>query len=185
DTQLVELSVVPEGEDRITWFIWVLVFAAAIGGLMFGYDTGVISGALVSIGSDLGPEELSAFEKELIRSSTTLGALIGGLVAGVISDYIGRKPSLSHTITAMVASRFLVGIGVGLAACIVPLYIGELLVTVNVVEYAIGAGFEKSPGGWRCMVGLGAVPAGVQLGCLIFLPDSRAYHVPHDGVGSC
>jgi len=202
DVELAE--VIAEGEDRVTYFIWVLVFAAAIGGLLFGYDTGVISGALVSIGSDLGVETLSAFEKELITSSTTLGALIGGLVAGVISDYIGRKPvlgianitfiggaigqSLSHTITAMVASRFLVGIGVGLAACIVPLYIGELsptrlrgrMVTVNViaitfgqvVAYAIGAAFEKSPGGWRWMVGLGAVPAGVQLACLVFLPES-------------
>ncbi|KZO90836.1 general substrate transporter [Calocera viscosa TUFC12733] len=152
--------------------------------------------------------------KTLNGSSTTLGALIGGLVAGVISDCIGRKPvlgianitfiggaigqSLSHTITAMVASSFLVGIGVGLAACIVPLYIGELsptrlrgrLVTVNfiaitfgqVVAYAIGAGFEKSPGGWRWMVGLGAVPAGVQLGCLIFLPESPRILIRMDHV---
>ncbi|KZT52532.1 general substrate transporter [Calocera cornea HHB12733] len=207
-----ELSVQAEREERVTWFIWGLVFAAAIGGLLFGYDTGVISGTLVSIGGDLGPAELSAFQKELITSSTTLGALLGGLAGGIISDYTGRKPvltlanilfisgaigqSLSHAIAPMVVSRFLVGLGVGLAACIVPLYIGELsptrlrgrMVTVNViaitfgqvVAYAIGAGFEKRPGGWRWMVGLGAVPAGVQLACLLFLPESPRILIRQD-----
>ncbi|EJU00088.1 general substrate transporter [Dacryopinax primogenitus] len=210
----VEVEVEVDGEEKVTWFVWLLVGAAAIGGLLFGYDTGVISGALVSIAGDLGPAELSAFQKELITSSTTLGALLGGLAAGIISDYTGRKPvlflanitfisgalgqSLSHTLSGMVGSRFLVGLGVGLAACIVPLYIGELaptrlrgrLVTVNViaitfgqvVAYAIGAAFEQVPGGWRWMVGLGAVPAGVQLACLSFLPESPRILIRNDNL---
>jgi SP family myo-inositol transporter-like MFS transporter 13 len=55
-----------------------------------GYDTGVISGTLVVIGRDLG-SPLSDWQKELITSATTLGALIGGLVAGGMSDHTGRK----------------------------------------------------------------------------------------------
>jgi hypothetical protein len=54
-------------------FIWLICAAASIGGLLFGYDTGVISGVLVVLGNDLG-HELSASEKELITSLTSGGA---------------------------------------------------------------------------------------------------------------
>ena len=89
----------------------------------------------------------------------------------------------------------MIGLGVGLAACIAPLYIQELsptrlrgrMVTLNVVmitggqvvAYAIGAAFERIPRGWRWMVGLGSVPAALQLLCLVFLPESRKTNVSH------
>ncbi|KDN49529.1 hypothetical protein RSAG8_02231, partial [Rhizoctonia solani AG-8 WAC10335] len=202
--EISEAAVRAEGEEKPTFFVWVLVFASSISGLLFGYDTGVISGTLVTIGSDLGPEQLSNTQKELITSATTLGALIGSLAAGMISDFVGRKPVLAaanvvfiggaiaqavcHTVAAMIGGRFLIGIGVGLAACMAPLFIAELsptklrgrLVTVNVVfitggqviAYGIGAAFESTSGGWRWMVGLGAVPAALQLVILPFLPES-------------
>ncbi|PBK85306.1 general substrate transporter [Armillaria gallica] len=199
-----ELAVVAEGEEKTTWFVWTLVLCATVSGLLFGYDTGVISGALVTIGSDLGPEQLSSGQKEFITSATTLGALLGGFVAGAMSDWTGRRPVLAisdiifiggaiaqavcHDVWSMIGGRFLLGIGVGLASCIAPLYIQELsptrlrgrMVVMNVVAitlgqviaYGIGAGFEKMHGGWRWMVGLGAVPAGIQLVFLLFLPES-------------
>ncbi|CAE6431495.1 unnamed protein product [Rhizoctonia solani] len=202
--EISEAAVRAEGEEKVTFFVWLLVFASSISGLLFGYDTGVISGTLVTIGSDLGPSQLSNSQKELITSATTLGALFGGLAGGMISDFVGRKPVLAaanvifiggavaqavcHTVAAMIGGRFLIGIGVGLAACMAPLFIAELsptklrgrLVTVNsifitggqVVAYAIGAAFESSPGGWRWMVGLGAIPAALQLALLPFMPES-------------
>ncbi|KAG6896153.1 hypothetical protein C0992_009945 [Termitomyces sp. T32_za158] len=140
--EISELAVVAEGEEKTTWFVWILVLCSTISGLLFGYDTGVISGALVSIGSDLGPAQLTNGQKEFITSSTTLGALLGGLVAGVMSDWTGRRlvlgiadiifiggaigQAVCHTVWSMIGGRFLIGIGVGLAACISPLYIQEL-----------------------------------------------------------
>ncbi|KAH9934169.1 general substrate transporter [Fomitopsis serialis] len=165
-----EFVVVAEGEERTTWFVWMLV-----------YDTGVISGALVTIGSDLGPQALSNFQKELITTATTLGALIGGLIAGMLSDYIGRKPVLAVAdiifMQARSAKPFVIGFGVGLASCIAPLYIQELSPTRlrgrMVIAYGIDAAFQNTHGGWRWMVGLGTVPAGVQFFLLFFLPESR------------
>ncbi|KAG8710549.1 myo-inositol transporter, partial [Ceratobasidium sp. 423] len=140
--EISEAAVLAEGEEKVTFFVWMLVLASSISGLLFGYDTGVISGALVTIGSDLGPAQLSNGQKELITSATTLGALIGGLVGGMVSDFVGRKPVLAaanvifiggaigqavcHTVAAMIGGRFLIGLGVGLAACMAPLFIGEL-----------------------------------------------------------
>ncbi|KAI0356860.1 general substrate transporter [Trametes cingulata] len=210
--EISEALVVAEGEERTTWFVWMLVACASISGLLFGYDTGVISGALVTIGGDLGPAELSSGQKELITSATTLGALIGGLVAGMLSDFLGRRPVLGiadvifiggavgqavcHTVWSMIGCRFLIGIGVGVAACVAPLYIQELsptrlrgrMVVVNVVmitggqvvAYGIDAAFENTRGGWRWMVGLGAVPAALQAGFLFFLPESPRIMIRRD-----
>ncbi|KAI0634311.1 general substrate transporter [Trametes polyzona] len=212
--EISEALVVAEGEERTTWFVWLLVACASISGLLFGYDTGVISGALVTIGGDLGPAELSSGQKELITSATTLGALLGGLVAGMLSDFLGRRPVLgiadvifiggaigqavSHTVWAMIGCRFLIGIGVGVAACVAPLYIQELsptrlrgrMVVVNVVmitggqvvAYGIDAAFANVHGGWRWMVGLGAVPAAAQAVFLFFLPESPRIMIRRDNV---
>lgn len=91
-----------------------------------------------------------------------------------------------------IAGRFLLGIGVGLASCIAPLYIQELsptrlrgrMVVINiamitggqVIAYALDAGFANVSHGWRWMVGLGAVPAGLQLLFLFYLPESRWWY---------
>ncbi|RPB11070.1 general substrate transporter, partial [Morchella conica CCBAS932] len=170
-----------ETSETPTVWMWVLTFVAGISGLLFGYDTGVISGALVVIGSDLGPAELSNQQKEFITAATSLGALLAGIVAGALADQIGRKwvvaiadvvfiigaimQALSGSVWLMVAGRFVIGIGVGLASLIVPLYLAELspanyrgrMIIINVlfitfgqvVAYAIGAGLTHVHGGWR------------------------------------
>src|SRR5712691_2681791 len=81
----------------------VLLGAAitALGGLLFGYDTGVISGALLFIGRDF--PGLTSFDKELLTSILLIGALIGALAGGRIADRAGRRPTVLGTAALFVA----------------------------------------------------------------------------------
>lgn len=117
-------------------FIWALTFAAAISGLLFGYDTGVISSTLVSIGKDLG-RPLTTLDKSLITSCTSLGALLASPIAALLADRIGRKPivliadvlfttgalfqAAAYSVFSMVVGRSIVGFAVGGASLVVPL----------------------------------------------------------------
>lgn len=124
-------------------FVWLCAAATAIGGLLFGYDTGVISGVLVVLGDDLTKgREVSDSEKEAITALCAAGALVGAIIAGITSDKYGRRPAIwfasilftlgaivqsaSFSIAQMCAGRFLIGLGVGSASMIVPLYIAEV-----------------------------------------------------------
>ncbi|ESW97088.1 hypothetical protein KL918_000698 [Ogataea parapolymorpha] len=124
-----------------TPLVVVLVCLASISGFMFGYDTGYISSALVSIGTDLG-KTLTYGEEEFITAATSLGALITSVVAGPMADIFGRKPVLmfsntlfvvgaiiqcaAETVWTMIAGRFVMGFGVGIGSLIAPLFISEL-----------------------------------------------------------
>ena len=72
-------------------FVWAMACTSAISGVLFGYDTGVVSSTLVSIGSDLSSRPLSTLDKSLITSSTSFFALISSPIAGVLADLLGRK----------------------------------------------------------------------------------------------
>lgn len=189
-------------------FIWALTFAAGISGLLFGYDTGVISSTLVSIGNDLG-HPLTTLDKSLITSCTSLGALVASPLAALLADRIGRKPiiliadvlfvvgalcqSVITSVSGMVVGRTVVGLAVGGASLVVPLYISELspsafrgrLVTLSilfiaagqVIAYVIGYAFSIQRNGWRWMVGLGAAPAVLQFGLMLVLPESPRWLV--------
>lgn len=188
-------------------FVWALTLSACVSGLLFGFDTGVISGTLVSIGTDLSSRELTTLDKGLITSCTSLFALIASPIAGVLADKLGRKniilcadalftlgalwQAFTSSVWGMILGRSIVGLAIGGASLIVPLYISELapghlrgrLVTVSllfitggqVVAYVIGWVFSARVSGWRWMVGLGAVPAIAQLVMLMFMPETPRY----------
>jgi MFS family permease len=112
----------------------------ALGGLLFGYDTGVVSGALLFLHTSFG--HLSSFELELVTSVLLIGAASGALGAGRLADVIGRRPTILITAVVFIAGvlgaafapifgflivmRFVIGLAVGSASMEVPLYIGEV-----------------------------------------------------------
>lgn len=193
---------------RASTTVVLLTILTSFCGFMFGYDTGYISGALVVVGNDLG-KSLTSGDKELITSATSLGAFIASLFAGAVADVIGRKWIVSganivflvgggmqtgaHTLWTMIAGRFIMGFGVGIASLVAPVYISELaparirgrLVVLNVlaitfgqlVAYGIGAGLETVPNGWRILVGLSLVPSVIQMVFFVFMPETPRYLV--------
>ncbi len=120
----------------------VVVFMASVSGFMFGYDTGYISSALVSIGTDLSNKTLTTGNKEFITSATSLGAILGSIIAGSLADTFGRKWTIfgsnilfilgsglqtgSHSVWQMIGGRFVMGWGVGIGSLTAPLYISEM-----------------------------------------------------------
>ncbi|KAI1376038.1 general substrate transporter [Hypoxylon crocopeplum] len=143
-------------------FIWLLTLSAGISGLLFGYDTGVISATLVSIGTSLSGRTLTSLDMSVITSCTSLFALIASPISSILADYFGRKPvillsdllfvfgavvqAVSFTVSGMVFGRSIVGAAVGAASFVTPLYIAELapptyrgmLVTMNVLSITLG-----------------------------------------------
>jgi len=184
----------------------------ALGGLLFGYDTGVISGALLFIGKDF--HGLTSFDKELLTSILLIGAIIGALAAGRIADKVGRRPTVLGTAAlfvagvmlaafspsygVLVAARVVIGVAVGSASMVVPLYIGEtappglrgglvsfnqLAVTAGIlVSYLVDYGLASSQN-WRLMFGLAAVPAVVLFAGMLFQHESPAWLVTHGRAG--
>src|SRR3712207_2264410 len=128
------------GRDEQRRFVNLAAAITATGGLLFGYDTGVISGALLFIRQDFAP--LSPFMEGIIVSTLLVGAVVGALAGGPLSDRFGRRPiallaavifalgalavAFATSVAFIVFGRFLLGLGVGLASMIVPLYIAEI-----------------------------------------------------------
>ncbi|KAF4380861.1 hypothetical protein G4B88_010791 [Cannabis sativa] len=122
-------------------YIMGLTIVAGIGGLLFGYDTGVISGALLYIKDDFVAVRESSFLQETIVSMALVGAMIGASAGGWINDAYGRKKAtlLADIIFALgsvvmaaapdpyilILGRLLVGLGVGIASVTAPVYIAE------------------------------------------------------------
>ncbi|XP_071731841.1 inositol transporter 4-like [Rutidosis leptorrhynchoides] len=124
-----------------TPYIMRLAISAGIGGLLFGYDTGVISGALLYIRDDFKEVQKHTWLQETIVSMAVAGAIFGAAIGGWVNDRFGRKRSimsadvvfcigavvmaLAPTPWVIIIGRLLVGFGVGMASMTAPLYISE------------------------------------------------------------
>lgn len=181
----------------ITFFV---CFLAALSGLLFGLDIGVIAGALPFITNDF---EVSNKQQEWIVSSMMFGAAIGAIISGIISIKIGRKKSLSigaivfvigslwsafvNNSEMLIFARILLGVAVGISSYTAPLYLSEiasekirgsmislyqLMITIGIlIAYFSDAAFSYS-GNWRYMLGIITIPALLLFFGVLFLPNS-------------
>ncbi|CAP91261.1 myo-inositol transporter [Penicillium rubens] len=126
----------------VSWFVWLAALTASMAGLLFGYDTGIISGVLVVLGDSLDGRPATSSEKEMITSLCSGGAFIGAIFAGNTADRFGRKMAIylgcvlfiagavlqaaAYTIVQMAIGRLVIGFGVGCGAMVLPLYVAEI-----------------------------------------------------------
>ena len=183
----------------------VVLVVVLLAGALFGYDQGVISGALTGIQREF---RLSALLVEVVTSWVTLGAMVGSLAGGELADRLGRRRALqvagalfasgaaieafAPNVAILVAGRLVVGFGVGVAAVAAPLYAAELApaaqrgrfvscyqlaITIGIfLSYLIDAALAEA-GAWRTMLGVSAVPALLLLVALIPAAESPRWLV--------
>ncbi|KAJ8249725.1 hypothetical protein COCON_G00229410 [Conger conger] len=194
-------------QDVTPAFVYVLAVFSALGGFLFGYDTGVVSGAMLLLKREMS---LSTLWQELLISSTVGAAALSALAGGFLNGIFGRRVcillasfifssggvvlSTAPSKEVLLVGRIIVGLGLGIASMTVPVYIAESsppqlrgrLVTVNtlfitggqlVASVVDGAFSYLQRGGWRYMLGLSVVPAVLQFVGFLFLPESPRWLV--------
>ena len=183
----------------------MLAIVASGGGLLFGYDIGVVSGALKQLKIQF---QLSCHEQEMVVSSMLFGALFGSMFGGFLIDKCGRKLSIiissvlyilggiflaaAQSYSVIIVGRVILGLGMALAAASECVYVSELApkkirgslvslnefgITVGILgSYVINVAFASDEeNGWRYMFGLSTAAACLVLVCVLFLPKSPRY----------
>ncbi|XP_067683032.1 proton myo-inositol cotransporter-like [Haliotis asinina] len=158
--EMVQAGAAKEGQGG-RFYVYFLSCFATVGGFLFGYDTGIVSGSMLLINPYFSLEDQTVW-KEAIVSATIAAAAVFSIVAGVSTDFLGRKKTIMlasfvFTVGAIVmgvapnkevllVGRIIVGIGIGFASMTVPVYVAEAapsdirgrLVTLNQLFITIG-----------------------------------------------
>ncbi|MDF2829357.1 MAG: transporter, partial [Mycobacterium sp.] len=192
-----------DAPGQLTGAVVIVALVSAISGVLYGYDTGIISGALLQITDDFGIAETW---KQVIAASILLGAVIGALTCSYLSDERGRKGTLVLLAVVFVVGalwcafapnpvllslgRLVLGFAVGGATQTAPMYVAELAPPkyrgrlVLCFQIAIGVGIviativgATESISWRHSIGAAAVPAAIMLGLLLRLPESPRWLV--------
>ncbi|MDW5562178.1 MAG: sugar porter family MFS transporter [Methanomassiliicoccus sp.] len=194
-----------EVHHRLTIIVIIATLISAVGGILFGFDTGVISGAILFLQQEW---HLTTGEESIATSSVLIGAIVGAILGGYMADRFGRKISViigsvmfivgtlivvvSDGLTVFVPGRILIGMAIGLASFIVPMYISELaprrirgaLVSFNqlfvtagiLISYAVNNYFSAT-GDWQAMFAVGLIPGVILLVGMAFMPFSPRWLV--------
>ncbi|XP_068236868.1 proton myo-inositol cotransporter-like [Palaemon carinicauda] len=192
--------------DSIPKPMRLLILFSALSGFLFGYGTGVVSGAMILIKREMN---LSTILHELIVSVAIGAAWLSALIAGPTTNKFGRRiiilsssviflfgtllTSFALEKFMLLCGRFIVGLAIGLQSMAVPVYLSEssradqrgcisivnnLFVTGGQLVSCIVCGaFSDVPHGWRYMLGLGALPCLIQLAGVSYIPESPRWLV--------
>ncbi|MEM3908113.1 MAG: MFS transporter [Nitrososphaerota archaeon] len=184
-------------QSKFTRLIWVLSIVGALGGFLFGYDTGIIADAIVFAKVQFA---MSAYVEGLSVASVTLGAAIGAGLIGYFAGGAGRKfflivdvalfvifsllLALFINTATFITWRFLLGIGIGGDSVMLVVYISKFapvnkrgtllylqqLMIFTEIFIAYWIGYALTPtGDWRLMTGLGVIPAVLIVAFIVFL----------------
>lgn len=187
------------------WGIWMVMVGAVsvTSGLAFGYDQGVIGGALSHMQAEFG---FGSLVEGMITSWVTMGALFGALAGGSLADRYSRKKALilagylfligaivqavAPVVAVLIIGRFIIGFGVGIASVAAPMYVAEcspsrtrgrfvsgyqLAITIGILAAQFADYMLDESGNWRVMVGLAAVPGLILLVVVYPVPNSARW----------
>jgi sugar porter (SP) family MFS transporter len=181
--------------------IYFIAAVAATGGLLFGFDTGVINVALPSLREQL---QLTPSQESMVVGAVLFGAMFGPFISGFLTDKLGRKKiniiaslifvvgsilaAIAPDTHSLIAGRLLLGLAIGIVAATVPLYLAELspkdkrgrmvtffqlAITLGILlSYVVGYIFGDAENAWRLMFWAGFVPAIILFVGMLFVPES-------------
>jgi sugar porter (SP) family MFS transporter len=180
---------------------------AALGGLLYGYDMGIIAAAVIFVKHSFS---LSTFMEELVVSIVLIGATIGAISGGVIADRIGRRATLiwaaaifilgsvlsplAPNVFVLIVARGIIGIGIGFSSVTAPVYVSELAppqsrgMLIGLYQLALTLGIAladligywlAAQQQWRLMFGLAVVPTLFLLIAVLVVPESPRWLFAH------
>jgi sugar porter (SP) family MFS transporter len=191
-------------------FIRRVSFIAGLGGILYGFDMGVIAAALIYVRDSF---HLSTLMQEVLVIAVLAGVMIGALVGGVVADRIGRRKTLiagailfivgsviaplSPNVVVLFVARALLGIAVGFTSVTAPVYVSELAppqtrgMLIGLYQFALTSGIALAdligywfagPQGWRLMFAFGLIPAVLFLFMVLTVPESPRWLVAQNRV---
>jgi sugar porter (SP) family MFS transporter len=188
-------------------FIWKVSLIAGLGGILYGFDMGIIAAALIFVRSTFS---LSTQMEEVVVSVVLVGSMAGAVVGGVFADRAGRRATLvwggllfiagsilaplSPNVFTLIISRTLLGVAIGFTSVTAPVYVSELAppqsrgMLIGLYQFALTGGIALADlvgywlageHAWRLMFGLGAIPAVFFLFLVLTVPESPRWLVAH------
>ena len=188
-------------------FIFRISSIAGLGGVLYGYDMGIIAAAAIFVKRTWA---LSTLMEELVVSIVLIGAMIGAIVGGAIADRIGRRATLvwaggifitgsllaplSANVFVLIVARAIIGIGIGFTSVTAPVYVSELAppqsrgMLIGLYQFALTVGIAlanlvgywlAAQQAWRLMFGIAVVPTVFFLGVILTVPESPRWLFAH------
>ena len=188
-------------------FIFRISIIAALGGVLYGYDMGIIAAAALFVKRTF---TLSTLMEELVVSIVLIGAMGGAIVGGAVADRIGRRATLvwaagifivgsvlaplSTSVAILIIARAIIGVGIGFTSVTAPVYVSELAppqsrgMLIGLYQFALTLGIAladlvgywlAAQQAWRLMFGLAVVPTLLFLLVILTVPESPRWLFAH------